>query len=245
METRKLSYLERFLASLKNDWTYSAQVACYQQCDPPEECCCKRRFVHAAEVVRWMNRCDSNDSVQSNDAIPNAGRLLMEIHDKIKSHLSAPFPVDAKSILEGDTKCVLVFCILLEQNYGHFIDLFRSARIYDKFLDSTHHRYQDSLRKKLYEKGIPDESIDEVIEGFEEAKWAYLPSKLSLHMNENFENGDFILPFCRRKVVNDKGGTASVYHVVVQEKFIVDADLKDVLKNSLYEDPEFGRASHY
>ena len=239
MERRKASYRERFLSGLENEWEHAAQVACYRQCEPPEKCSCKRRFVHTAEVEQWMRRHDSNDSEQANAAIPNAGRLLMEIHDQIIDHLSAPFPVDWKPILDGENRCVLVFSILLEQEYGHLIDLFQSARVYDKFLDSTGRDYEERLRKKLHEKNIPD--VDEVIRKFERAKWAYTSPQLTLHMEENFEGGDFVLPFCRRNVINEKGGTASVYQVAVQEQFIVDPDLKKALAKSLYRDRDFGR----
>lgn len=37
------------------------------------------------------------------------------------------------------------------------------------------------------------------------------------------EFGDrFILPFCERKKVNNKGGTASVFQIAVQKEFVSD-----------------------
>ena len=236
MEARKLTYLEKFSHSLKNHWTYSAKVACYQDCKSPEECSCRKRFVHAAEVVRWMNRKESSDSVESNDAIPNAGRLLNEIHKDMKN-ISSLFLVDSKQILEGPHRCVLVFGILLEQDYGHLIKLFQSAGIFDRILAESAFR-KESLRNKLLEKGILD--VDKIIERFEKAKWAYLSPELTLHMEGIFEGDDYVLPFCRRKRVNDKGGTAAVYHVLVQKQFVVDPDLQQALEKSLIQDPDYG-----
>ncbi|KAF2864734.1 hypothetical protein BDV95DRAFT_290159 [Massariosphaeria phaeospora] len=235
---RALSVLETFAARLKESWTYTAKVSCYQRCDLAGMCDCRKEFVDVDAVISWMNRRDSEGLVRSKDAIPNAQRLLIEINHKMKGHQYHPFPVDPNKILSGENCSVLVFSILVEQGCGELIDIFQEARIYDKFLDYPGSGNLVELRKKLTANGISD--VEEVIQNFDARKWAYIPRRLTLHMEENFEGGNFIVPFCRYEAINDKGGTASVYRVAVQRRFITDGKLKDALHKSLYIDPQYG-----
>ncbi|KAF2181199.1 hypothetical protein K469DRAFT_692087 [Zopfia rhizophila CBS 207.26] len=60
--------------------------------------------------------------------------------------------------------------------------------------------------EKLQQCGIP--SPERLIDNFEKAKWAFCPPSLKLDMDTSLEDGAFILPYCRRKPVNENGGTA-------------------------------------
>ncbi|KAH7128547.1 hypothetical protein B0J11DRAFT_273614 [Dendryphion nanum] len=231
----KTSYLDIFQTKLDHEWTFAAKIACYQDCEIAEDCACERPFVDFQEVIRWMKRSDSDDSAQSGEAFPNARRLLIEIHDKMKKHRVFPFPVKHQSILEGRNCCILVFCVLLELGCGELIDIFQDAGVYDSSLKFA---LPSSLSETLQSNHISH--VADLLASFEERKWSYLPLDLRLEMDENFERQNFVIPFCRRRQVNDKGGTASVFHVLIQEKFIEDPDLKNALKKSLLTDPQFG-----
>jgi hypothetical protein len=183
-----------------------------------------------------MRRSDSSDSVQSNERTSNAVRLLDELHDKTKSHRQFPFPVDFRNILEGEEACLLVFAILLERDWGELIELFQDAGINDKSLG---YPIRDDQMQQLVERRAPPE----IIRDFERLKWDYLPPHLTFQMKGRFEGHNVVMPFCRRKPVNDKGGTARVYHVSVKEIFIDDPGLRSVLAKSLYNDPEYGQVS--
>jgi hypothetical protein len=184
-------------------------------------------------MLDWMRLCDSGDSALSNERTPNAARLLDELHDKTKAHRQFPFPVDFRTILEGEEACLLVFAILLEQDCGELIELFQDAGINDK---SLYHSIGNEEKQYLVERRAPSE----VIHNFERLKWDYLPPRLTFQMKNRFEGYDIVMPFCRRKPVNDKGGTARVYHVSVKQKLIDDLELRAVLAKSLYNDPDHG-----
>jgi hypothetical protein len=162
------------------------------------------------------------------------------------------FPITSKSILEGHDRCVLVFSVLLSQDRGGLIDIFQDVGIVDNSLEhSGSDRFRVNLKRELRENSIPNP--DRVVEEFEQAKWAFLPAPLKVHMQRNFLGGKFVFPYCRRQRINHKGGTAAVYEVVVQKEFFHIPDetadeMKEVLRRSLFEDSEFGevrRVSHY
>lgn len=234
----KTSHLDIFRKKLDHEWTFTAKIACYQDCEMAEHCNCERPFVDFREAIRWMKRSDSDDSARSNEAFPNARRLLIEIHDKMKKHMVFPFPIQPQRILEGRSCSILVFCILLELGAPDLIDIFQDAGVYDSQLTID---LPSSLSETLRLKRIPH--VTDLLAQFEEIKWNYLPVDLRLHMNENFERHNVVIPFCRRRQVNDKGGTASVFHVLVQEKFIEDPKLREALAKSLLTDPKFGPVS--
>lgn len=229
--SRNVGLLDIFKTNLQEEWTHSAKPACYQECQ--SECCCERRFVHVDDMLSWMRGFDSVDSSLPNERTPNAARLLDELHDKTKSHRQFPFPVDFRAILEGEQACLLVFAILLEQGCGELIELFQDAGINDKFL---YYPITDNQRQYLVERRAPPE----VLRNFEQLKWDYLPPRLTFQMKNRFEGYNIVMPFCRRKPVNDKGGTARVYHVSVKQKLIDDPELQVVLAKSLYNDPDYG-----
>ncbi|KAF2477652.1 uncharacterized protein BDR25DRAFT_299514 [Lindgomyces ingoldianus] len=232
------SIQEEFKARLKREWT--RPVACQRQCDPPETCTCHRRFVHVDKLEAWMNRQDSQDSPNT-----KAGRLLAELHDKIKHHAAFGFPLDYRPLFTGEDRCTRVFSMLLEKDRGELIDLFHGASMYDRYLNLPEHNYNADhpiLRDKLREKHIPEADINNIVTDFEKEKWAYCPplSYFRLYMEGDLAGGKMIMPFCHRIRVNNKGGTASVSWVAIQEDLIVDEDLRGALSKSLYKDPEFG-----
>lgn len=191
-----------------------------------------------------MNRQDTEEAPNT-----KAGRLLAELHDKIKHHSAFGLPLDSTPIFTGEHRSVRMFSMLLDQERGDLIDIFHSARMCDKYLDLSEDQYKahhPNLRKKLREKGIGDAVIDDIIETVERERWAYCCpiNHFTLHMNASFEGGKVIMPFCRRMRINNKGGTAEVFWVAIQEDLIVDQKLRDALEKSAYTDPEFGRVSN-
>ena len=129
---------------------------------------------------------------------------------------------------------------MLFRSLGYLIDIFRDAYIVDKTLEISSN-YHNELRYVLGRKG-GSESADTIIEKFEAAKWAFCSPQLRLNMEGIFEACGYILPFCRRETVNEKGGTASVDQVAVQEEQ-VPKELRKVLEKAWYKDKDFGPVS--
>ena len=212
------SILEIFKFKLRKEWRQ--RPACYLH---DWACACERPFICTVSLHQWMKDTEKGESKT------NVERLL----EKVKV-IRAGFP---ESILDGKYRCVLVFSILLEQNRGDLIYIFQNAEIIDKYLDKPKYNLSE-LQYQLEKYRIPD--VDGIIKEFEYDKWDYCPARLELHMRRRFE--DLLrLPFCARMKVNDKGGTACVYQVAVQQEFVSD-EIKNHLGKS-FDFRKYGQVS--
>jgi hypothetical protein len=227
-------------ASKLNGWTRSA--ACQRQChERGHTCDCNRTFVLAARFEDWIQSKETWDGTRVID------RILFELHPRMQPRRT--FPFDADKVLGGADRCVLVLGILLKLDHGELIDLFYGANIVDRYLHLPQLTHQmNELRNELVEKNVFKLMDHEkrmirtttVIEGFEEARWAFCNPPLTLHMDKNFSGSKLILPFCRYEAVNNKGGTATVFGASIQREFITDVPLAQALRASLYNDQDFG-----
>lgn len=194
-----------------------------------------RHFYRIPDFEDWMRRTEKRIGQRSS----NTELLLRALEPKAKQY-GKQFPLQADKVLKGDRTCLLVFGVLLQQDLGYLIDIFRDAYIVDKTLEISSN-YHNELRYVLGRKG-GSESADTIIEKFEAAKWAFCSPQLRLNMEGIFEACGYILPFCRRETVNEKGGTASVDQVAVQEEQ-VPKELRKVLEKAWYKDKDFGPVS--
>lgn len=237
------SILPDFIAKLETEW--KRKVACQRQCEPPESCVCRCHIIHVAQLEAWMTGQASEKSSNT-----KAGRLLGEMHPKYKGYSAFEFPLSEDSIFTGDRRSLRVFGMLLQQERGELVGLFHDAQIYDKYLNLREDQDAPShpkLREILREKCISSTTIDCIIQEYEQEKWSYCPplDELTLHMEADFVGTKTIMPYCRRQRINNKGGTASVYWVAIQEDLIADQRLRDALEKSIYNDPTFGWVSRY
>jgi hypothetical protein len=195
---------------------------------------CKRHFYHVDACKAWMEQTEANEKHS------NTELLLRALEPKVRE--SQIFLLPENKILHGHRPCVIVFAILLEQGFGELIDMFRNAEIVDQTFRQTHWKatYYNRLRDELSRAGVGNS--ESIIKRFEDAKWAFCPAPLALDMEGSFEEGHWILPFCRRKVVNPKGGTASVDQVTVQKEFVPE-ELRTVLHRAAYRDAKFGEVN--
>jgi hypothetical protein len=201
--------LETFRSKFKKEWKQKPICEVHRK---SYHCHCRRPFISTASLEQWM------DEKADGTSKTNGEHLLDEV-DPIKLTFSS----DPRSIFKGNKRCVLVFSCLLMQNHGQFIYIFQSSEIIDKNLDAPKHNRQmllERLRDHKHEHNIDD--VDAIIDNFEKKKWAFCPARLNDELRgKRFENM-LILPFCARDIVNDKGGTASVFQVTVQKEFVSD-----------------------
>ena len=213
-----VSILKKFKSRLNAEWEQNPICDLHGY-----ECPCRRRFIRTTSLYRWMEVKEDDESET------NVERLLKEVNP-----IKVPFPA---SILKGEKRCVLVFCILLERDRGDLIYVFQRAGIVDEHLDISEYNLQ-RLKDELKEYNIPD--INRITEDFERQKWAYCPGRLELCMDKSFEH-QLRLPFCKREEASDKGGTAFVFRVVVHEEFVSDK-LKEHL-GTPFDSPRYGKVS--
>jgi hypothetical protein len=213
-----------FTTRLTEEWR--RKVACQCQSTLQRPCICKGYIIRVDLMEQWMAN--------------NLNQLLEDVEPKMK-HRLWKFPIKSENLLDPDKLCVRVFGILLGLGHGELIDLFQSAGILDNNLHFSIPAIMDSLQSELEYYSIPD--AKKIIDKFENVKWAFCPPRLKLYMDVNFERGNFIIPFCRRERINLKGGTASVFQVAIKQEFILDTNLKEALRKTLYSDKDHGMVS--
>lgn len=187
--------------------------------------------MHVEALKAWWAWKASESTHQT-----NLDRLLDEM--PATEHRMTPLS-KSQMLFTGDHSCLLVFSLLLNQGRGHLIDLFYDSGITDKYLymmrSDSYQNLHDNLAKIL----DPTER-DLIIQDFQKERWAYCPLELTLHMRVHLIGTMVILPFCHKIKLGDKRDTASLYWVAIQKDLISDDELKDALKDSVYDDDEFG-----
>ncbi|OTB00362.1 hypothetical protein M426DRAFT_236804 [Hypoxylon sp. CI-4A] len=184
-----------------------------------------REYYHGTEIVNWMLRTDMNKPAT------NAGLLLTEVY----LQKSYDLQYNPSKISNEENRCLVVFALLLELEYGHLIDVFQRYDIIDKKLPKR----DMSENKADFQKAGVQVPADFWIR-FEELMWQYFPCPLKLEMSSVFldpNHGRWVMPFCKRQRVNEKGGTAQVWEVAVQEAHVPRRLAKAV---SSYQDHVYG-----
>lgn len=201
------------------------------------KCFCRQTFFDIHALEDWMNATKDGNS-QS-----NARRLVAAI-DFVKPNFFGD-----TSVLEGENRSVLVLSYLLLNNHEKLLYMFCHAGITDNILDVAYPRLQyEKLRSigRDYEQrsGYSSSDIEKVIDRFEKEKWAFCPAQI--HGKEQEIKTKKRLPFFALSEINDKGGTASVTKVCVQESFI-SIEMRNRLGAPLHQHPKYpksGRVSH-
>jgi len=222
--------LDDYKRMLKDQWT--RPVACQDQCDPPGSCSCQNHIIHVDALKAWCTHQPAGI----------VGRTrLHQLFDEMQNAEHRTFPLDFRTYFEGDQGCLRVFSQLLGMGYGHLIDQFYKSNMHDIYLE----RGGDfkRLRENLLSVIPNSDEVDQIVKNFELTRWAYCPLTLKLHLDRGLEATKVVVPFCRKIKLGDKGATASVYWVAVQQDLISDERLREALHESLHEDPDYGKVS--
>ncbi|KAH9218138.1 hypothetical protein DL95DRAFT_521669 [Leptodontidium sp. 2 PMI_412] len=173
---------------------------------------CGQEYVLVDSLTQWLE-----SRVQPQSSTTQASRLLEAVY-------RSPDPGDPITPEQlGD--CLIVFSILLTLGKGYLIHFFRRYQIHDRHLPIP----PLTLRDKISTLGLPAEFES----AFIETQWRFCPVKFDLGM-DNFCPPDSIIPICRKKRINKKGGTSEVWDVDVYEEFVA-PNLRSKLLNSRYE----------
>lgn len=183
------------------------------------EAVCGRPCIQVSKLIRWLE----------SDAQPGVSRVEILLDYAYRNRRSPTPPLRADDVCKGEDSCALVFSILLELDHGELIDLFENRGLCDKRLPIPL-----SDLKDLRDHGFP------YAEDFNRKQWAFCPANFDYH-SRNYHS-DRIIPICKREEINDKGGTARLWQIAVQEEF-VKPNLRDRVPNSKFHDERFGCVS--
>lgn len=241
--------LETFKSKLENEWKHHA---CRLHDINSDEChringdygggntyCCTKAFYDTDKIVDWMLLRNG----QSEQHETNAAALLSAAQDSYLHMRHEPGRSKASDLGKGGRDCYIVFAILLNLNYGFMIHTFQRFGITDGNLRNETLPSLDALKLHLQDF-VQD--VDKLISNFDDMRFMFQRVSMDLNMSAVYldsQQGRWISPFCRRKLINTKGGTAQVWEVSVQEK-LLSSELKERLKRSEYDDPAYGKVKH-
>jgi hypothetical protein len=180
---------------------------------------CGNKYKDTVKILEWMNTKEAGNKAS------NADLLLKEVFDY------STRGIPPRTISHSE----LVFSALVEINRGDLVKVFQEP-INDATLWQADYHYSN-LRDGLKRVGIKD--FDSVIKQFDAVRWSYCPPTFRLGIHKHFNGGRWILPFCRRKEITEKGGTAQLWQVAIQQEHI-EEDLRNAIERSKYMDEEFG-----
>ncbi|KAE9961977.1 hypothetical protein BLS_001043 [Venturia inaequalis] len=188
---------------------------------------CNRTYILTNELKEWMK--------EKRGSATNCAKLLHAEyfdHDRTIHH-----PIQASDVCSEDECCCLVFSILIEIGHGKLLDIFHAAKILDSNLHSADYYYND-LRELLSGANIFQTDIDNIIDDFDYSKRAYCPVELKPRSGR-FHHGKWILPICRKRRINNKGGTAALSQILVKSE-VLSEDLKEKVPHAAINDVDFG-----
>ena len=188
-----------------------------------------RSFVLIDKLEKWLkSKADTSSGL-------NGAILLEAVYTKRDVQ-----PINYVQMVEGELKCLLTFCILLELRQGDLLYAFsRSGRIVDKLLPMDLYSLGLKVEECINSQHIsyaPHESA-QLAREFDKLQWKYFAVVFGLGHRRDWEPFR-ILPFVDRQLITDKGGTANVYEVAVPECF-VDRSLRIAAGASMRPHPKF------
>lgn len=182
---------------------------------------CGNKYKDTPKVLEWMKAAELGNTAS------NADLLLKEVFGQSPHDRGIPPPTISHK--------ELLFSALVEIDHGDLVKIF-GAHIDDLTLWQADY-YFSAVRDGLKRAGVKD--VESVVAQFDAVRWAYCTPMLKLDDYRNFSGGKWILPFCRRVEITEKGGTAQLWKVAIRQEH-VRADLRNAISRSKYMDQEFG-----
>lgn len=243
------SILDTFKTKLKNEWTYHA---CHRHnANSKEGClradsesgewvthCCTKDFYNTSEIVTWMLLTDGQTGQT------NLSALLSAAQDQDSGHDMRNQPGRLKAIDLGKAgrESYIVFAILLNLDCGSLIHTFQRYGITDSNLSNERLSNLEALEEQLQTSVL---DVNKLLTSFDNMRFMFQHVIMELNTAAVYSDrvrGRWISPFCRRQLINNKGGTAQVWQVSVQDRFLSQG-LKERLKRSEYIDPVYGKVT--
>ncbi|MCJ1308075.1 hypothetical protein MMC25_001726 [Agyrium rufum] len=167
---------------------------------------CKREYVLVSRLVQWLKslRPGEQDS-----------QLTYLLRVTYSQRVEPGLLIDAERVCNSNQSAVLVFSILLELGHGNLIDDFQRYSILDRCLPISLWDLRDKLSRFVRTSDV----AEDVAVRFNVSQWRYCPATFDDIMRKVYEK-DRIIPICARFQINEKGGTADLWQIVVHEEFV-------------------------
>jgi hypothetical protein len=201
--------------------------ATLQDCTVPAAC--GRSYVRTTKLKDWLR-----GNVKPNSPTTQASRLLAAAYHR-RRHPS--LPISSEELSSGENCCLLVFSILLELRLGQLVDRFQRQSIVDRRLPIDLRALQTELAAMdLGTMKLPN--VENLAEKFDNMQWRFCPARFDLRVGWDHPKNK-IIPIFKKEKINDKGGTAQLWQVAVQEEFVGDK-IRKAVRNSRFHDATNG-----
>jgi hypothetical protein len=190
---------------------------------------CSRSYVRTTKLTEWLK-----GQVGPSSHTTQASLLLEAAY----RHRKQPNPpVSSEEISSGENCCLLVFSILLKLGLGELIDRFQRVSIVDKNLPID----PEILQNRLQAMDLAPYQLANVAnlaEEFDAIQWRFCPAMFDFRVGlDHLPNR--IIPIFKKEKINDKGGTAQLWQISVQEEF-VSGKIRKACSNSRFHDAKDG-----
>lgn len=135
--------------------------------------------------------------------------------------------ITVAQLFKEQTRCIIVFAILVSLNYGHLISVFHQHNITDYRVD-----HDIDIQNSNLSRALRNERVDpiKVLTEFEDRKWSFTPVNLTYLMHPSLSGSKWILPF-KEFILIGEGGTAKVYQVLV-EGCLLPRDFRELVREA-------------
>lgn len=189
------------------------------------------QYVLTERLKTWMD--EKKDGLATNCA-----RLLqIAFANHTRSYHQ---PLQASQVCSDIDSCCLVFSILLDIGHPDLLDIFHASYLFDHHLPSADYYYPE-LKARLAAASYAPEKIDKIVADFDRNKRSYCIAELK-QRSDSFHNGKWILPICKKERINNKGGTAAIWQILVKTE-VLPLELKKAVPYAEIDGPDFGLVS--
>jgi hypothetical protein len=185
---------------------------------------CGRNYVRTAMLTNWLR-----DKAGPGSNTTRAARLLRAAY---RDRIGPGLPISSEELSSGEACCLVVFSILLELRLGQLVDRFQRLGIVDMRLPVD----LLSLQDKVSAMDLPktEGGWKGLAERFDDMQWRFCPARFDHRVGREHPK-NMILPIFKKEEINDKGGTACLWQIAVQEEF-VGQKIRDAVRNSRFYD---------
>lgn len=187
--------------------------ACPRKEDCMQEGACGRDYIRFAKLTEWL--------LSTTAKSPHVNQVDRLLEAAYREQSAPALPIWRSQICDENRCCLRVFCILLKMNAGHLVHLLRRRNIVDSRLpiDLLALRNVFNLLEEESSRIWGSTEAKTLADLFNDYQWAFCPVKFDLLQDEDY-HPNHVIPICHKEIINDKGLTASLWQIVVQEEFV-------------------------
>ncbi|KAF2434232.1 kinase-like protein [Tothia fuscella] len=196
---------------------------------------CQREYVRVNRLKSWMRSAVSPGSKEIWAARLHHAAYFGKVFSGFE-----PITIE-KLCDEGDDCCLVVFIILLCIDKGYLIDRVEHEEMVDRGMPFKLKLLETSIESIT--STLPDEEARGLTSKFDNHQWRFSPVIFDFELSRDYHQNR-ILPICLWEPIN-KGGTAEVWQILVQEEFVTKRLGSEVSSEARFEHETYGWCYHF